>query len=171
MPATGVPHWKLLRSLLVKFFHWQNILYSGCFNIDPNRVLDLILESFECQPEFAKSLFIPLVNNYLILCERSTLCHLLGFKFQHYQVGVVAMMGLTKFSWILLVSLAWACFFWSFVSHRLKCFWNDWKKLSHFSQNVWKYRLLNTVTASFNTNVRQMTEMYQRKRKQAWAIH
>ncbi|XP_076804278.1 THO complex subunit 2-like isoform X1 [Clavelina lepadiformis] len=57
----------------------------GCFNIDPNRVLDLILESFECHPQFAKDLFIPLLENYLILCERSTLCHLLGFKFAHYQ--------------------------------------------------------------------------------------
>nr|CAB3266946.1 THO complex subunit 2-like [Phallusia mammillata] len=57
----------------------------GCFNIDPNRVLDLILESFECHPELAREIFVPLVDNYLILCERSTLCHLLGFKFQHYQ--------------------------------------------------------------------------------------
>nr|XP_002128581.1 THO complex subunit 2-like [Ciona intestinalis] len=59
----------------------------GCFNIDPNRVLDLILESFECYPEFARQMFIPLVNNYLILCENSTLCHLLGFKFAHYQTS------------------------------------------------------------------------------------
>jgi len=35
------------------------------------------------------------------------------------------------------------------------------KKLSHFGQNVSKYRLMNTVTASFNTTVRQMTEMSQ----------
>ena len=34
----------------------------------------------------------------------------------------------------------------------------------HFDQNVWKYRPMNTVTASFNTTVRQMTEMFQRKK-------
>lgn len=57
----------------------------GCFNIDPNRVLDLILESFECHPQFAVQVFVPLLNNYLLLCERSTICQLLGFKFAHYQ--------------------------------------------------------------------------------------
>jgi len=35
---------------------------------------------------------------------------------------------------------------------------------SHFSLNVWKYRLMNTVMASFHTTVRQMTKMFQRKR-------
>ena len=44
-----------------------------------------------------------------------------------------------------------------------KCFWNDWKKLSHFSQKVWKYRPMITVTVSYDTTVRQMTEMSQRK--------
>ena len=38
------------------------------------------------------------------------------------------------------------------------------KKLSHFGQNVWKYRLQNTVMVSFNTTVRQMTKMFQRKK-------
>jgi len=40
------------------------------------------------------------------------------------------------------------------------------KKLSHFGQNVCKCRLMNTVTASFDRTVRQMTEMSQRKKKQ-----
>ena len=35
------------------------------------------------------------------------------------------------------------------------------KKLSHFGRNVWKCRLRNTVTVSFNTTVRQMTEIFQ----------
>jgi len=35
------------------------------------------------------------------------------------------------------------------------------KTLSHFDQNVWKYRLMNIATVSFNTTVRQMTEMFQ----------
>jgi len=52
-------------------------------------------------------------------------------------------------------------FFLSFLSHRPKGFWNDWKILSHFGQNVWKYRLKNTVMVSFDTTVRQMTEMFQ----------
>jgi len=34
------------------------------------------------------------------------------------------------------------------------------KKLSHFDQNAWKYRPMSTVTASFDTTVRQMTEMF-----------
>jgi len=41
-----------------------------------------------------------------------------------------------------------------FISHRPKCFWNVRKKLSHFSQNVWKYRLMHIVMSSFNTTVR-----------------
>jgi len=45
--------------------------------------------------------------------------------------------------------------------HRPNRFWNDRKKLSHFGQDAWKYRLKNTFRASFNTTVRQMTEMFQ----------
>jgi len=48
-----------------------------------------------------------------------------------------------------------------FFSHRPKRFWNDWKKLSHFGQILWKYRLENNVMASFETTVRQITEMFQ----------
>jgi len=33
------------------------------------------------------------------------------------------------------------------------------KKVSHFSQNVRKYGLMNTAKASFNTTVRQLTKM------------
>jgi len=37
--------------------------------------------------------------------------------------------------------------------------------VSYFGQNVWKYRLTNTVTVSFNAIMRQMTEIsLQRKR-------
>ena len=36
-----------------------------------------------------------------------------------------------------------------FFVHGPKCFWNDRKKLSHFGQNVWKYRLTNTVNGEF----------------------
>ena len=34
------------------------------------------------------------------------------------------------------------------------------KILSHFGQNVWSYKLMNTATASYNTVVRQMTNMF-----------
>jgi len=53
-----------------------------------------------------------------------------------------------------------------FSSHRPKRFWSDRKKLSHFGQKVWKFRLKNTVMVSFNTTVRQMTEMFQWKKTQ-----
>jgi len=43
------------------------------------------------------------------------------------------------------------------------------KNSSHFRQDVWNYRLMDTVMMSFKTTVRQMTEMSQRKNKnQSW---
>ncbi|CAH0560689.1 unnamed protein product [Brassicogethes aeneus] len=36
----------------------------GCFNLDPNRVLDVILESFENKPKDS-ALFIPLIQSYM----------------------------------------------------------------------------------------------------------
>nr|NP_001366034.1 THO complex subunit 2-like [Jaculus jaculus] len=56
----------------------------GCFNLDPNRVLDVILEVFECRPEY-HDFFISLLESYLSMCEPQTLCHILGFKFNFYQ--------------------------------------------------------------------------------------
>jgi len=53
-------------------------------------------------------------------------------------------------------------FFRSCFSHR-PIFLNDRKKLSQIGQNVWKYILVNTVTASFNTTVKQRTETSQQK--------
>ena len=50
--------------------------------------------------------------------------------------------------------------------HGPKFVWNDRNKLSYFGQNVLKYRLMNTDTASFNATVRQTTEMSQRRKKQ-----
>uniref|UniRef100_A0AAY4AW48 THO complex subunit 2 n=1 Tax=Denticeps clupeoides TaxID=299321 RepID=A0AAY4AW48_9TELE len=54
----------------------------GCFNLDPNRVLDVILEVYECRCEH-DDFFLPLIQSYM--CEPLTLCHILGFKFQFYQ--------------------------------------------------------------------------------------
>lgn len=36
----------------------------GCFNLDPNRVLDIILESFENKPKDAR-VFVPLIKAYM----------------------------------------------------------------------------------------------------------
>lgn len=54
----------------------------GCFNLDPNRVLDIILESFESRPELY-NFFIPLIQSYM--CDPKILCEVLGFKFCFYQ--------------------------------------------------------------------------------------
>uniref|UniRef100_A0A8C5WF72 THO complex subunit 2 n=1 Tax=Leptobrachium leishanense TaxID=445787 RepID=A0A8C5WF72_9ANUR len=56
----------------------------GCFNLDPNRVLDIILEVYECRPEH-DDFFVPLIESYMCMCEPQTLCHILGFKFKFYQ--------------------------------------------------------------------------------------
>ncbi|XP_064404641.1 THO complex subunit 2-like isoform X2 [Halichondria panicea] len=54
----------------------------GRFNLDPNRVLDVILEAFEChldQHEF----FLSLLHDYP--CEKNTFVNVLGFKFHQFQ--------------------------------------------------------------------------------------
>ncbi|XP_027998176.2 THO complex subunit 2 [Eptesicus fuscus] len=56
----------------------------GCFNLDPSRVLDVILEVFECRPEH-NDFFISLLVSYMSMCEPQILCHILGFKFKFYQ--------------------------------------------------------------------------------------
>lgn len=55
----------------------------GRFNLDPNRVLDVILEAFEGHLD-EKEFFVPLLESYP--CETSTLVNILGFKFHGYQV-------------------------------------------------------------------------------------
>ncbi|KDR14733.1 THO complex subunit 2 [Zootermopsis nevadensis] len=54
----------------------------GCFNLDPNRVLDIILESFECRRDH-HHFFIPLLRSYM--CDPKILCEVLGFKYCFYQ--------------------------------------------------------------------------------------
>uniref|UniRef100_A0A8C9T0D8 THO complex subunit 2 n=1 Tax=Scleropages formosus TaxID=113540 RepID=A0A8C9T0D8_SCLFO len=54
----------------------------GCFNLDPNRVLDIILEVYECRSD-QDEFFLPLIKSYM--CEPQTLCHILGFKFKFHQ--------------------------------------------------------------------------------------
>lgn len=67
---------------------------AGCFNLDPNRVLDIILEVYECRSD-QDEFFIPLIKSYM--CEHQTLCHILGFKFKFHQVRL-ASFGATFFN-------------------------------------------------------------------------
>lgn len=60
------------------------LLPTGCFNLDPNRVLDIILEVYESRAD-QDEFFLSLIKSYM--CEPLTLCHILGFKFKFYQVG------------------------------------------------------------------------------------
>jgi len=53
----------------------------GYFNLDPNRVLDIILESFECQPH-QHAFFVSLLQEYLP--DSRTMCELLSFKYSYY---------------------------------------------------------------------------------------
>ena len=53
----------------------------GYFNLDPNRVLDIILESFECQLD-QHEFFVELLR--LFTPDRQTMNELLGFKYKFY---------------------------------------------------------------------------------------
>jgi THO complex subunit 2 len=53
----------------------------GCFNVDPNRVLDVILESFEIRPE-RHELYIPLLKSYMP--DSSIISEILGYKYRNY---------------------------------------------------------------------------------------
>lgn len=54
---------------------------TGCFNLDPNRVLDIILESFETRPEQNK-LFVGLLKAYMP--NGNIICEVLGSKYRHF---------------------------------------------------------------------------------------
>lgn len=53
--------------------------FLGCFNLDPNRVLDIVLESFENQPSMYET-YIALLKHYKP--DEETICQIMGFKFQ-----------------------------------------------------------------------------------------
>ncbi|KAK7500593.1 hypothetical protein BaRGS_00008168 [Batillaria attramentaria] len=53
----------------------------GCFDLDPNRVIDVMLESFECRPHL-QDFYLPLLRAYVP--DTLTLCHILGFRFHFY---------------------------------------------------------------------------------------
>jgi THO complex subunit 2 len=54
------------------------VLISGYFNLDPNRVLDILLETFENRPQ-DDAVFIPLICSYM--SDQQVLCEVLGFKY------------------------------------------------------------------------------------------
>lgn len=58
---------------------WILSAWKGCFNLDPNRVLDIVLESFENTPTLHRT-FIPLLQKYK--ADNETICQIIGFKFQ-----------------------------------------------------------------------------------------
>lgn len=84
----------LLIHLFFFFFPWIPylvlllLLPAGCFNLDPNRVLDIILEVYESRSD-QDEFFLSLIKSYM--CETLTLCHILGFKFKFYQVRMSSM--------------------------------------------------------------------------------
>ncbi len=73
----------LLILLSLLYFIIFFVFLTGRFNLDPNRVLDLILEAFEGHLD-EKDFFIPLLESYP--CETTTFVNILGFKFHGYQV-------------------------------------------------------------------------------------
>ena len=91
----GLPFCEILPSLCVFCIFWgitinfdrllmkKLLLFSGCFNLDPNRVIDILLESFEMRPDL-ETYYVPLIKSYV--SDKTTLCHVLGFKFQFYKV-------------------------------------------------------------------------------------
>ncbi|CAG2179922.1 unnamed protein product, partial [Oppiella nova] len=57
-------------------------LFKGCFNLDPNRVLDILLECFEYRIDL-HNCYIPLIKEFLP--NSTTLTQILAFKFSFYQ--------------------------------------------------------------------------------------
>lgn len=53
----------------------------GCFNLDPNRVVDLILEALEIRPACA-DMFIDVLRNFADV--NTVICEILGFKFVYF---------------------------------------------------------------------------------------
>ncbi|XP_048243407.1 THO complex subunit 2-like [Haliotis rufescens] len=71
----------------------------GCFDLDPNRVLDIMLEAFECRPE-QESFYIPLFKDYVT--DKLTLCHILGFRFHEQNQEIDSTASLFRVAALLL---------------------------------------------------------------------
>lgn len=66
-------------SILTERNKVQNaVVLAGYFNLDPNRVLDILLETFENRPQ-DDALFIPVIRSYM--SDQQVLCEVLGFKY------------------------------------------------------------------------------------------
>ena len=66
---------------------------------------------------------------------------------------------------ILCLKISWRLgYFWSYFCHRPNSFLMT-KKLRQFVHNIRKYTPLSSVTATFNTNVIQITKMSQQKKQ------
>ncbi|XP_067949225.1 THO complex subunit 2-like isoform X2 [Watersipora subatra] len=53
----------------------------GCFNLDPNRVLDIILQAFENRPDLGEELYVPVLTEYMP--EYDSICQMLGFHLKN----------------------------------------------------------------------------------------
>ena len=83
----------------------------GYFDIDPNRMLDLVIESFEYHLQYTQ-IYVDLLH--LLHFDQTTLCQLIGFKFQQYQVKLFSDEGCVfARTWMILVTR-----------------WNSWFTLS-----------------------------------------
>lgn len=67
-----------ITDLLFSLIFYLKRFHLGCFNLDPNRVLDVILESFENKHTESR-LFIPLIQSYMN--DAKIICEVLGSKF------------------------------------------------------------------------------------------
>lgn len=72
-----------MTKLSAQQLHDRLMALIGYFDIDPNRMLDLVLESFEYHFQYTK-IYVELLE--LLHFDRMTICQLIGFKFQQYQV-------------------------------------------------------------------------------------
>lgn len=98
------------------------LIFLGGFNLDPNRVLDLILESLECRPQ-QHQFYTGLLSQYP--CEASTISELLGFKLNSYTTsgkdpkGIYTTMALLLQANILQLS---DIYIWVSVGGYMRCF-------------------------------------------------
>lgn len=90
------------------------IFFSGRFNLDPNKTLDVLLDSFECRIDI-EDFFLPLLKSYMEKCEFTALCHIIGFKFQFYKVWIFERKGVLRLTprmkWEFFSNIVFATFF------------------------------------------------------------
>ena len=65
----------LFRLSVIIFWRIHCIKYKGYFDLDPNRVLDVIISAYECDPH--NICYIELIKTF----KKSSVPQILGFKF------------------------------------------------------------------------------------------